>query len=146
MGGRGLASVIAVSALLVVPAAVAAAEFEGGSGQKNKVTKLRTNDKGVVTRFSIEWRAPCRYGGTIDAKSVLVPPFDRSGRAGFADKRKVKSSDDGFDIKVKLSVTGERHGEHAYAGRFKLTADYYEPGGSYVSTCRTGVVDWFAHD
>jgi len=146
MGGRGLASAIAVSALLGLPALAQAVEYEGGSGQKDKVTKLRTNPNGLVSRFSIEWRAPCRYGGTIDAKSVLTTPFDRSGRAGFADRRSVEVSDDGLDVKVKLTAKGERRGEHSYTGTFKLKADYYEPGGEYVSTCRTGLVDWFAHD
>lgn len=143
---RVLAGVFAVSTALLVPAAAGAAKFEGGSGQKDKVTRLRTSPRGLVARFSIEWRAPCRYGGTIDAKSVLSAPFDRRGRAGFADKRRGQARDDGLDVKVKLSVKGERRGPHAYAGRFKLKADYYEPNGDYVSTCRTGLVEWFAHD
>ena len=146
MGGRGLASVFAVAAVLAVPALAGATEYEGGSGQKDKVAKLRTSSKGIVTRFSIEWRAPCRYGGTIDAKSVLTPPFDRNRRSGFAEERRAEATDDGLDVKVVLTVTGDRRGPHAYAGSFKLKADYYEPSGDYVSTCRTGKVEWFAHD
>ena len=71
---RRLALPLALLVIAALPAdAMADIRFRGTSGQGRLVT-LRTGDDGLVQRFAIRWRAPCRRPGFFFKTGTQTTP------------------------------------------------------------------------
>lgn len=129
--------------LLLVPSVAGAETYRGQTGQKGSQIKLRTNAKGTVTRASIEWRARCRYGGTVKGGTIFVKPFDRSNPSGFRSAGTYPGRAGNLRIRHRTEIEGSRVGPDRFRGTFKISLRYTK-NGRYFSTCKSGLVRWSA--
>jgi hypothetical protein len=115
---RRVALPLSLLLLAAVPATAAAdIRFRGGSRQGQLAT-LRTGDDGMLVRFGIYWRAPCRRPGfSFNSKTHFRPPFDSVTRT----RATARSP---FSIRPQVgpaSTKRSRVQAHALAGRAPLT-------------------------
>jgi hypothetical protein len=110
-------------ACLVVPAsAIAAVGYRGNSSNGGLVT-LRTNDRGVPNRFTIQWKADCEQPGyTFTSSTADVAPFDTAGPSRFVDEgRYGRVLGDGVRAAFSARVAGNRKSRKLWQGVFEVT-------------------------
>jgi hypothetical protein len=133
---KRLAVPLAVLLVAVLPATAAAdVSFRGESGQDRLVT-LRIGDDGLLQRWAIRWRAPCRRPRFVLLSSTsALPPLDLSTRARFVDA-------DGYRAQLRngqraifnVRVAGNRVSARRWRGIFRVRARVFR-GGTLVHRC-----------
>jgi hypothetical protein len=109
--------------LLLLPAeALASVGYRGNSGNGGLVT-LRTNDRGVPNRFTIQWKAPCEQPGySFTSATTDVAPFDTAGPNRLVDEGSYgRVLGDGVRAAFSARVAGNRKSRKLWQGIFTVT-------------------------
>ena len=131
-----LAVPVALSLVLVLPAdAMADTNFRGKSRQGKLVT-LRTGDDGLLERWLIRWRAPCRRPGfALLSHTINLPPLDLSTPDRFVDADGYRARLRGGQRAIFNSrVAGNRVSARRWRGIFRVRARVFR-GGALVQRC-----------
>jgi hypothetical protein len=132
--------VLPLAALLVavLPAqATADVRFRGESGQGRLVT-LRIGDDGLLERWLIRWRAPCRRPGfVLLSHTINLPPLDLSTPDRFVDADSYRARLRGGQRAIfNARVAGNRVSGRRWRGIFRVRARVFR-GGALVHRCST---------
>ena len=137
--------VLAALAGTVVLAGTAEAAFHVGTTSQGKRVTLSTDAKDELTRITFRgWKAPCTRSHLRGSTSI-VPPVDRSVPGVFFDRRsgKIHQGRGDFDIKIKVSVRGERVSPTRWKGVFRPRATV-KHDGDLIARCNAGRIRWRA--
>jgi hypothetical protein len=130
-------------ALLAAFAAVAsAATFRGPTTQDRSVV-LRTNDRGLVTRMNIGFRAPCTDDKRLKAGTFFRAPFDLRTHDRIRDEGSYRFRLEDERIRAHVKMRGFRLKPRKWAGRYKGTF-VVRRDGEVVARCETPLVRWRA--
>ena len=133
---RRLAIPLALLLVALVPAdALADIPFRGKSGQGRLVT-LRTGDDGLLLRFAIDWRAPCRRPGfQFTNRSAFRPSFDSVTRDRFVDAGPIRGPiGNGLRAVAQVRTVGNRVSESRWRGIFRASVRVLR-GGRLIDRC-----------
>jgi hypothetical protein len=134
---KWLAGLVAIAGLMaLMPAdALADIQFRGKSGQARLAT-LRSDDAGMVQRFGINWRAPCRRPGFRYTHSTkFLPVYDVLTRDRFVDADSYRERfDNGIRAILSARVAGTRVSERRWRGIFRIRVRVFR-GSRQVDTC-----------
>jgi hypothetical protein len=133
---KRLAVAVAVLLVVVLPAdAMADTSFRGKSGQGRLVT-LRIGDDGLLERWLIRWRAPCRRPGfVLLSHTINLPPLDLSTTSRFVDADSYRARLRGGQRAIFSSrVAGNRVSGRRWRGAFRVRARVFR-GGTLVQRC-----------
>lgn len=143
--GRKTVATVACALALAVPATAGAQRLSGNTSQKGSEIRLKTNAAGEVTEGRIDYRARCRFHGTVVNHTFFGQPLRRSNRGGFAEEGGYRAIfKDKVEGRFRAAIEGERLGEGRFRGTFKLSARFTDRHGRYLNTCRTGRIKWSA--
>jgi hypothetical protein len=123
----------------------AEAAFHAGTTTQGKRVTLTTDANDELTRITFRaWKAPCTRSHLRGSTSI-VPPIDRSAPGLFFDRRsgKIHQRRGDYDIKIKVSVRGERISPTRWAGVFRPRATV-KHNGNLVARCNAGRIRWRA--
>jgi hypothetical protein len=109
--------------------------FRGRSGQERLVT-MRTDDAGMLEKFEISWRAPCRQPGFRYTNATKqLPPFDALTRDRFVDAGSYRERfDNGFRAILSARAVGNRVSEQRWRGIFRIRIRVFR-GSTLVDRC-----------
>jgi hypothetical protein len=134
---RVFAGLVAIAGLMAVAPADAFADirFRGESGQ-GRVATLRSDDAGMVERFGISWRAPCRRQGFRYTHSTkFLPAYDVLTHDRFVDADSYRERPaDGIHAILSARVAGTRVSEQRWRGIFRIRVRVFR-GSRQVDTC-----------
>ena len=133
---KRLAVPVAVMLVLALPAeAMADTSFRGKSRQGKLVT-LRIGDDGLLERWLIRWRAPCRRPGfVLLSRTINLPPVDLSTRSRFVDADGYRARLRGGQRAIFNSrVAGNRVSPRRWRGTFRVRARVFR-GATLVHRC-----------
>jgi hypothetical protein len=139
---RGFVGLVVVLVLmaLVPSTALADIRFRGKSGQ-DRLATLRSDDAGMVERFGISWRAPCRRPGFRYMNSTqFLTPYDLLTHDRFVDADSYRERfDNGIRAILSARVAGNRVSERRWRGIFRIRVRVFR-GSREVDRCyvRTG--------
>jgi hypothetical protein len=139
---RGFVGLVVVLVLmaLVPSTALADIRFRGKSGQ-DRLATLRSDDAGIVERFGISWRAPCRRPGFRYMNSTqFLTPYDLLTHDRFVDADSYRERfDNGIRAILSARVAGNRVSERRWRGIFRIRVRVFR-GSREVDRCyvRTG--------
>jgi hypothetical protein len=138
---RRLAVPLALLIVVLVPGdAIADIRFRGESGQGRLVT-LRTGDDGLVERFAIRWRAPCRRPGFFfreGTQTTPASPFEEHTRDRFVDVGGYRIRiENGLRAVFRARTVGNRVSERRWRGIFRITVRILR-GDRLVDRCHIG--------
>ena len=136
--------VLAALAATIVLAGSAEAAFYAGTTSQGKRVTLTTDAKDELTRITFRWKAPCTRSHLRGSTSI-VPPLDRSAPGLFFDRRsgKIHQGRGDYDIKIKVSVRGERVSPTSWKGVFRPRATV-KHDGDLLARCNAGRIHWRA--
>ena len=136
---RALVGLVVVLGLMaLVPAnALADIRFRGQSGQ-DRLATLRSDDAGMVERFGISWRAPCRRPGFRYMHSTqFLTPYDLLTHDRFVDADGYRERfDNGTRAILHARVAGNRVSERRWRGIFRIRVRVFR-GSREVDRCYT---------
>ena len=133
---KRLAIPLALVVVALLPAdALADIAFRGKSGQDRLVT-LRTGDDGLLLRFAIDWRAPCRRPGFgFSNRTAFRPPFDAVTRDRFVDAGPIRGPiGNGLRAVSQVRTVGSRVSESRWRGIFRARVRVLR-GGRLIDRC-----------
>jgi hypothetical protein len=134
---RWLVGLVAIAAFMaLVPGdALADIRFRGKSGQERLVT-LRSDDAGMVKRFGIRWRAPCRRPGFRYTQATkFLPTYDLLTHDRFVDADSYRERfDNGVRSILSARVAGTRVSERRWRGIFRISARVFR-GSRLIDRC-----------
>jgi hypothetical protein len=138
---RRLAAPLALLVFAALPAdAMADIRFRGKSGQGRAVT-LRTGDDGLVERFAIRWRAPCRRPGFFfrtGTQTTPASPFEEHTRDRFVDVGGYRTRiENGLRAVFRARTVGNRVSERRWRGIFRITVRVLR-GDRLIDRCHLG--------
>jgi hypothetical protein len=125
----------ALTAGAVPATAGAEVRFRGKSGQDRRVT-LRTDDAGMLTRFGISWRAPCRKPGIRYRNwTKLIPPYDSATQDRFVDEGRYRERlGDGVRAILYARGVGNRVSDSRWRGIFRMRVRVFR-GSRQIDRC-----------
>ncbi len=138
---RRLAVPLALLMIAALPAdATADIRFRGKTGQ-GRLATLRTGDDGLVERFAIRWRAPCRRPGfsfKTGTQTTPASPFEEHTRERFVDVGGYRTRiENGLRAVFRARTVGNRVSERRWRGLFRITVRILR-GDRLVDRCHIG--------
>ena len=133
---KRLAVPVALLLVLVLPAdAMADTSFRGKSRQGKLVT-LRIGDDGLLERWLIRWRAPCRRPGVVLlSHTINLAPLDVSTPDRFVDADSYRARLRGGQRAIfNARVAGNRVSPRRWRGIFRVRARVFR-GATLVHRC-----------
>jgi hypothetical protein len=130
----GLVVVLGLMALMPADA-LADIRFRGKTGQ-DRLATLRSDDAGMVERFGISWRAPCRRPGyRYTHATSFLPAYDLLTRDRFVDEDSYRERfDNGIRAILSARVAGTRVSERRWRGIFRIRVRVFR-GSREVDRC-----------
>ena len=138
---KRIAAPVVVLLILAMPAQASAdVRFRGKSGQGRLVT-LRTGDDGLVERWAIRWRAPCRRPGffyNTGTQTTPASPFEEHTRDRFVDVGGYRDRiENGLRAVFRARTVGNRVSERRWRGIFRITVRVLR-GDRLIDRCHVG--------
>jgi hypothetical protein len=130
-------------ALLAAVAAVADAATFRGSTSQNKGVVLKTNDRGLVYRMNIGFKAPCTDDKRLKAGTFFRAPFDLRTHDRIRDEGSYRFRLDNERIRAHVKMRGHRVAPRRWRGRYKGEFAVRRDG-EVVARCETPLVRWRA--
>ena len=134
---RWLAGLVVIAGFMALMSADAFADipFRGKSGQERLAT-LRSDDAGMVQRFGIRWRAPCRRPGFRYLNMTkFVPAYDVLTRDRFVDEGRYRQRlANGVRAILSARVAGTRVSERRWRGVFRIRVRVFR-GSRQIDRC-----------
>jgi hypothetical protein len=134
---RRFAGLVAVAGVMALAPADALADirFRGTTGQ-DRLATLRSDDAGMVQRFGISWRAPCRRPGyRYRHATTFLPAYDLLTRDRFVDEDSYRERfDNGIRAILSARVAGARVSERRWRGIFRIRVRVFR-GSREVDRC-----------
>lgn len=137
------AAVVALAALLLVPA-VAEADRWRGETRQGRLALVVTGADGLVNKVRIRYRARCSDGKQLTSGVRFRPPFQVSTATSFVDGGTFH-----FDLpnreraRARVAVEGGLRRSGRWTGDFRIRVRITR-GGRFVANCRTSRIGWRA--